>query len=63
MELPDLLQRTASTDEPRLLHVKIPATTHEFIRTMALQQKATNAQVVSWAVELLRRYVQAGGAR
>lgn len=63
MELPNLLQSTASTDEPRLLHVRIPALDHEFIRTLAFSQKVTNADVLSWSIELLRRYVAAGGER
>ncbi len=62
MELPDLLLSASSTESPpRLLHVRVPAATHEFIRHTAFSQRATNATVVAWAVELLRRYIQAGG--
>jgi hypothetical protein len=60
MDIPDLRNKP-SIDGLRLIHVKIPATDHEFIRQTSFRQKATNAQVLCWAIELLRRYVQAGG--
>jgi len=54
-----------STEPPiyRLLHVRLPAETHEAVRHLAISKRCSNATIITWAVETLQRHVRDGGAR
>jgi hypothetical protein len=47
----------------RALCVRLNAQRYRAIRTIAVSNDLTNAEVISWAMELLERYVAAGGER
>ncbi|MGA3122623.1 MAG: hypothetical protein ABSF69_17800 [Polyangiaceae bacterium] len=49
--------------EARALCVRLPLAQYRLVRTIAVTRDMANAAVISWAVELLERYVDAGGVR
>jgi hypothetical protein len=49
--------------ETRALCVRVDRRDYLTIRSIAITQGLTNSQITAWAIDLLRRYVHAGGAR
>jgi hypothetical protein len=53
---------SASGDERvRVVTVRLPAAHFRRLRAIAVTRDLTNSQTTSWAIELLGRYVDAGG--
>lgn len=62
-QIGDLPPTEPTTSETRALCVRVARQDYLTIRSIAITQGLTNSQITAWAIELLRRYVQAGGAR